>query len=89
VDKTLFKLGTMTDYHKLYKKTMWLILGWFAIVTLMMYGTAVFINSEYDRDVATSMFFMLIREHPCSINFLGDMITASIIGLVYFLTITH
>jgi len=87
VDNTLLKLGTLTDYDKLYKKTVWSVLGWFVIVIITMYGGAIFIKSEYNCDIAISMFFVFIREYPFNINFIGDLTTASIIGLVHFLYI--
>lgn len=79
VDNTLLKLGTMTDYNKLYKRTVWLALIWFVIVILAMCGVALFMKGEHDRDYATSMFFEFIRDYSFHINLIGDLITASII----------
>ncbi|XP_011685776.1 PREDICTED: uncharacterized protein LOC105448732 [Wasmannia auropunctata] len=62
IDNTLLELGTVTDYDKLHKKTMWIILGWFVIVILMngvmalsASATAILLNrllySTYDVEI--------------------------------------
>jgi len=89
VDNTLLKLGTLTDYDKLYKKTVWSVLGWFVTVIIMVYGGAILMKNEYDCDIATSMFVIFIREYLFNINFIGDLTTASIIGLVFYIYLTY
>ncbi|XP_071631946.1 uncharacterized protein [Temnothorax longispinosus] len=82
VDSTLFKLGTVTDYNKLRKKTVRLVLGWFMIVILTIYSVALSIKNEYNRDNATSIFYVLIRDYCFHINFIGDLTTASILEYI-------
>ncbi|XP_077280118.1 uncharacterized protein LOC143907309 [Temnothorax americanus] len=70
----------MTDYDKLRKKTLWLVLGWFAIVTLTNCSTALFIKDEYNLyNTANAMCYIFIKNYCFHINFIGDLTTASIL----------
>jgi len=86
VDDTLFILGTMTDYNKLRKKAICLVLGWSVIVMLLNCSTALFVEYEYDYDIATAILVVFIRNYAFHINAIGDLITASIFALVHFFT---
>ncbi|XP_011858625.1 PREDICTED: uncharacterized protein LOC105556160 isoform X2 [Vollenhovia emeryi] len=82
VDNTLLRLGTITNYDKLCKRTVRFILGWFLAVILSTYSVSLFIKNEHNRDVATSMFFMLIRDYSFHLNFIGDLTIASILEYI-------
>ncbi|XP_011858627.1 PREDICTED: uncharacterized protein LOC105556163 [Vollenhovia emeryi] len=82
VDNTLLKLGTITNYDKLCKKTVWFTLGWFVSVIFLIFSAALFINNEHNRDLAACLFCCLIQDYCCHINFIGDLITASILEYI-------
>jgi len=86
VDDTLFELRTVTNYDKLRKKALWLILGWFVIVISMNSVSALYIKAEYDSDILTAMVFTFVREYFSYINIFGDLTTATILGLVQLFT---
>ncbi|XP_071631947.1 uncharacterized protein [Temnothorax longispinosus] len=79
VDNTLLKLGTMTDYDKLRKKTLWFVLGWVAAVTLTNCSSALLVKNKYDCHIAKAMCFIFTINYCCHINFIGDLTTASIL----------
>jgi len=72
----------MTDYDKLYKKTVWFILGWFVIVILTTSSSALYWKIVKDYNIATAMFYTFIRNYCFHINFIGDLTAASILKLV-------
>lgn len=82
VDNTLFELGTVTDNDKLHTKSLWLVLGWFMITILINCTKALFLNVEHDCDFVTAILLIFILYYSFHINIIGDLITASIIGLV-------
>ncbi|XP_011858626.1 PREDICTED: uncharacterized protein LOC105556161 [Vollenhovia emeryi] len=82
VDNTLLKLGTTTNYNKLRKKTACIALGWFLIALFLTFGSALAVKEEHDRDIATCMFFLLIRCYCFHINFISDLTTASILEYI-------
>ncbi|KAL6267845.1 hypothetical protein P5V15_000917 [Pogonomyrmex californicus] len=82
IDDTLYKLGIVTDYNKLYKKTVWLVLGWFIIVVLINSGTALYVKAEKNCDILVAMYLVFIRNHSYHINVIDDLITATILGYI-------
>jgi len=84
VDDTLLKLGTITDYNKLRKKTTCLVLGWFVIMVLTNCITALFIEYEFDYDIITAIFLLFILNYGFHINAIDDLATASILASVHF-----
>jgi len=83
VDDTLFKLGTMTDYNKLRKKAICLVLGWSVILVLLNCITALILEYEFDCDIITAIIVVFIRNYAFHINAIGDLTTASILALVH------
>jgi len=84
VDDTLLKLGTTTDYNKLRKKTICVILGWSVTIVLMNYSTALYIEYEFGYDIITAMILLFIQNYAFHINAIDDLTTASILALVHF-----
>jgi len=84
VDNTLLKLGTITDYNKLRKKTICLVLGWFVTMVLLNCSTALFIEREFDYDIITAIFLIFILNYGFFINAIDDLTTASILASVHF-----
>ncbi|KAL6433827.1 hypothetical protein ACFW04_005809 [Cataglyphis niger] len=82
IDNTLLNIGTTTDYYKLYKKTICLILGWLLMIILMNYGTAYWMKNEYNYNILTSFYAFIIRNYCSYINMINDMIIANIFGYV-------
>jgi len=82
IDETLLELRTVTNYDKLRKKTVWLILGWFVIVISINSVTALYVKDEHDSDILTAMIYLFVRDYFSYINALGDLTTATILGLV-------
>jgi len=86
VDETLLELRTVTNYDKLHKKTLWIILGWFIIVISINSVTVLYIKNEHDSDILTATIYQFVREYFSYINALGDLTTATILGLVQLFT---
>ncbi|XP_011868557.1 PREDICTED: uncharacterized protein LOC105562374 [Vollenhovia emeryi] len=82
VDKTLFKLGTVTDYDKLHTKTLWLILGWSITVILLNCSSALYIESEYDCGIVTAILIIFLLNHIFHIGVISDLIIASVLGYI-------
>ncbi|XP_070172340.1 putative gustatory receptor 28a [Polyergus mexicanus] len=82
IDNTLLNIGTTTDYYKLHKKTIYLILGWLLMIISMSYGTAYWIKNEYNHNTLTAMYALIVRNYCSYINMVNDMIIASIFGYV-------
>ncbi|XP_011868556.1 PREDICTED: uncharacterized protein LOC105562372 [Vollenhovia emeryi] len=82
IDSTLFRLGIMTDYNKLHKKTVWIIFGWLAIVILTNCSTAIFTKVEINCKVEDAMFFIFLLNYCFHVNFIGDLTTASILEYI-------
>jgi len=80
----LLKLGTITDYNKLRKKTICLVLGWFITMVLTNCSTALFIEHEFDYDIITAIFLLFILNYGFHINAIDDLATASILASVQF-----
>ncbi|XP_011705584.1 PREDICTED: uncharacterized protein LOC105460788 [Wasmannia auropunctata] len=78
VDDTLKKLGTTTDYEKLNKRTMWIILGWLVIVSLLNYCDYMRWRDMYDA--LTSVYATLVLNYCSDINIIEDLIFANILG---------
>lgn len=78
----------MTDYDKRYKKTLCLILGWFVIVTSMNCVSALHVTIEHDCDILTAMIVVFVQSYFFHINFIGDLTTTTILGLVQLFTYT-
>lgn len=90
MDETLEKLGTTTNYEKLNKRTVWIILGWSVTISLLNYCDYIRWHHMYDNLI--SICLTLIVNYCPSINIIDDLIFASILGLVnpYFIKIiTH
>ncbi|XP_024879635.1 uncharacterized protein LOC112459651 isoform X1 [Temnothorax curvispinosus] len=78
VDDTLKKLGSKTDYEKLTRRTVWIILGWFVIVLLLNFCDYI---RWYDmHDALSSICATLILNYCSDINIIDDLIFASILG---------
>jgi len=86
VDDTLLKLGITTDYNKLRKKTICLIMGWSVTVVLMNYSTALYIKYEFGYDIITATILLSIQNYSFHINAIDDLTTASILALVHLFT---
>jgi len=86
VDDTLLELKTVTNYDKLHKKTLWLILGWFVIVISMNSVTALYVKDEHNSDILTATIYVSVRNYFSYINVFGDLTTATILGLVQLFT---
>jgi len=86
VDETLLELRTVTNYDKLHKKTLWIILGWFVIVISINSVTALYIKDEHDSDIITATVYNFVRDYFSYLNALGDLTTATILGLVQLFT---
>ena len=84
VDDTLEKLGTITDYYKLYMRTVWLILGWLLIIVLITYEEIQFLKTNDYLEAAIYISFM--RNYCILMNVLGDLIITSILELVLIFT---
>jgi len=80
VDDTLRKLGTTTDYQKLNKRTVWIILGWSVIISLL--NCCDYIRWRDTYDVLTSIYVTLMLNYCPDINIIDDLIFANILGLV-------
>ncbi|XP_025271363.1 uncharacterized protein LOC112639979 [Camponotus floridanus] len=82
VDSTLRNVGTITDYHKLYKKTMCHITGWFLLVITLTNVVAYWLRTEYNYDILTSMYAVFVRNYCSYINMINDLIIANIFGYI-------
>jgi len=82
VDDTLEKLGIRTDY-KLYKKTIWLILGWFISAIIIICLDIPVLRKKNDSNIAQTMYILFIRIYCIHINIINDLIITSMLGLVY------
>lgn len=80
MDNTLEQLGIMTDYEKLNKRTVWIILGWSVIVLVLNCGECTRWHDTYD--ILTSIFLTLVLNYCADITIIDDLIFASILGLV-------
>jgi len=82
VDNTLLELGIITNYDKLRKKSVWLVLGWFVVVTLTNSCEALYVKDEYNCSTVIAMFFIFIKNYCFHINFINDLTAASILESV-------
>ncbi|XP_072754391.1 uncharacterized protein [Anoplolepis gracilipes] len=82
IDDTLLKVGIKTNYHKIYKKSLWLVLGWLIIVIFMNYGMALWMNTELNYNILAAMCIFLMRNYFTYINILNDLIIGSILGYI-------
>lgn len=80
MDDTLKKLGATTDYEKLKKRSVWIILGWFITVLLLNFGD--YYRWHKMTDALSSIYATLILNYCSDINIIDDLIFASILGLV-------
>ncbi|XP_011050421.1 PREDICTED: uncharacterized protein LOC105143668 [Acromyrmex echinatior] len=87
VDNTLRKLGTTTDYQKLNKRTMWIVLGWSIIVSLLNYCD--YIRWRDMHDSLTSIYATLMLNYCPDINIIDDLIFANILGLTSSFGVTE
>ena len=85
MDDTLNKLGTTTDYQKLNKRTMWIVLGWSIIVSLLNYCD--YIRWRDIHDSLTSTYATLMLNYCSDINIIDDLIFVNILRLVNFFII--
>jgi len=76
----------MTDYNKLRKKAIYLVLGWSISVVLLNCSTALFIEHEFDCDIITAMLVIFVQNYFFHINAIGDLTTTSILALVHLFT---
>lgn len=83
VDDTLKKLGTTTDFHKLYTKTIWLILIWITIIILLTYLEILWLQNQFDYDIITAIYIISMINYCSHLNFISNLIFVSILGLVY------
>lgn len=78
VDETLEKLGTITNYEKLNRKTIWIILGWSVTISLLNYCD--YIRWHFMYDNLTSIYLTLILNYCPNINIIEDLIFTRILG---------
>lgn len=83
MDDTLKKLGTTIDYHKLYIKTKRLVLTWIIIGILLTYIEAAWLQDQYGYNVTTAIYIVCMQNYCSHLNFISNLIVASILGLVY------
>ncbi|KAL6433826.1 hypothetical protein ACFW04_005808 [Cataglyphis niger] len=84
VDDTLKNLGTKTDYHKLYIRIVWLILGWSVIVTLLTFLEAICFENQYNYNNTKAIYISFMLNYCSHINFINNLIFINILGLVHF-----
>ena len=89
IDNTLLKLGTITEYDNLRRKVMWYASGWIVAVILTTCCGGLILKEKYDGVIASTMYFSFLRDYCIHINFMGDLINASILELVHILTYTY
>lgn len=83
VDDTLEQLGTTTDYQKLHARIVWLILGWSVIAILMTYVEIALWRYDYNQEITITFSLTYVRLYCSHVNFISDLIIASILGLVH------
>ena len=84
MDDTLEKMGTITDYYKLYMKTILFILGHCIIIILLDYQEVQsFQTNEQNMPIITAIFIPLIRNYCIFINVIDDLTVANILELVH------
>jgi len=83
VDDTLEKLGATIDYHNLYVKTIWLVLSWIIIVTLLTYIEVLWLQNKYNYDVTTAIYIVCMINYCSHLKSISNMIFTSILRLVY------
>jgi len=87
VDVTLERLGTTLNYQQLYTKTVWLTLGWFAIVILINCVHVLFLQYQSNYDIATIICISIIINYCSHVNLINDLIIARTLGLVSYIYI--
>jgi len=87
VDVTLERLGTTLNYQQLYTKTIWVALGWFAIVILINYVHVLFLQYQSNYDNATIICISIIISYCSHVSLLNDLIIARTLGLVSYIYI--
>ncbi|XP_011868559.1 PREDICTED: uncharacterized protein LOC105562376 [Vollenhovia emeryi] len=78
VDDTLKKLGTTTDYNKLNRRTVWIILGWSVTVSLL--NCCEYLRWHDVHDALNSILATLTLNYCSDVNIIDDLIFASILG---------
>ncbi|XP_070172339.1 uncharacterized protein [Polyergus mexicanus] len=82
VDDTLEKLTRTTTDCKLYRRTIWYILGWFMIAILIIGGEILYsFLGRQDQD-APAIYVSFIRIYCIHITVIGDLTITSMIGYV-------
>lgn len=84
VDATLEKLGIITNYKQLHRKTVWIVSGWFITSILLNSLQVIFLTKVYQYDGITTIYLVFILNHWTHVNFLGDLTMTNIIGLVFY-----
>ncbi|XP_072767256.1 uncharacterized protein [Anoplolepis gracilipes] len=81
VDDTLEQLGTTTNYQKLRKRTVWLILGWLMISIIMNIIETLWLKDQYNNLSAIIIIYVpCILNYCAHTNFVDDMIFITILG---------
>ncbi|XP_032682014.1 uncharacterized protein LOC116849201 isoform X2 [Odontomachus brunneus] len=75
IDDTLEKLGTATDYQKVYMTVLSVIFGWIAFAISVTYVKSFWLRDRCDALKAMYVSFLL--EYVSYINLIGDLIIAS------------
>ncbi|XP_067207716.1 uncharacterized protein [Linepithema humile] len=82
VDNTLEQLNIMTDYQKLYMRTIWLVVGWLMVIILTTCGEAYWLRNQYNHNVIIAIYVPFVLNYCTHINHLDDLILASILGYI-------
>jgi len=84
VDTTLEKLGIITNYQRLRKQILWIIIGWFVLAILLNYIQIIGTKKIFDCDTyMEAIYISYIWNHCSHINLLTDLTMTSIIRLVF------
>ncbi|XP_067207785.1 uncharacterized protein [Linepithema humile] len=82
IDDTLENLGATTDYRKLQRRVVWLVLGWCMMYISVIYGESSWFAEYYNLDTPTAVYITVILNYCRFMNFIGDITIASILGYV-------
>lgn len=81
VDDTLKKIGTMTDYQRLYTRVLLVVLGWFAFVIWIIINSTLWYMESYN--VIKSVYIAFILSYSTCVNLIDDLIITLTLGSVY------
>lgn len=84
VDNTLEQFGITTNYQKLHKKTVLLILGWFMLSIVINYDETLCLRLEYNLNTVIVISVPCVLNYCAHINFIDDLIIINIFGFVHY-----